>query len=89
MDGVGTEAADAELMRMIERRLRNGEVDPNELDPGYTESVRRYNARRREENRLAWREYHEGQAERLRRTIEPLIAFHEGQAARLCGEERI
>jgi hypothetical protein len=35
------------------------------------------------------REYHRDQAEHLRRTVEPLIAFHEGQAAKLCGEVRL
>jgi hypothetical protein len=29
-------------------------VDTVDLEPTYAESVRRYNARRREENRLAW-----------------------------------
>jgi len=28
----------------------------------------------------AWAEFHEGQAERLRRTLEPLVAFHEARA---------
>lgn len=30
--------------------------------------------------RAAWEAFHEGQAERLRRTLEPLIAFHEARA---------
>jgi hypothetical protein len=46
----------------------------------YEESVRRYNARREEENRLAWCEYHQGQAERHRAVLEELIARHEKQA---------
>jgi hypothetical protein len=80
MDGARTEAADADLMRMIERRSRKGEVDPNELDPGYMEGVRRYNARRREEMRAEWCEHHQGQAVRLRAVLEKLIAEHEEQA---------
>ena len=80
MDGARTEAADAELMRMIERRSRKGEVDPEELEPFYMESVRRYNARRREEMRAAWCEHHQGQAVRLRAILEELIADHEEQA---------
>jgi hypothetical protein len=36
----------------------------------WVEFVRRYNARGREESRLAWIEYHAGQSERLRRTME-------------------
>jgi hypothetical protein len=51
------------------------------------ESVRRYNARRREEMRAAWTSYHEGQAERHRRTLQDLIAHHEMQAAKLCKGE--
>jgi superfamily II RNA helicase len=79
------DVADRELERMIERRSSK-EQDPDEREELWKESVRRYNARIREENRLAWQQYHQGQAERLRRTVEPLIAFHEGQAAKLCGE---
>jgi hypothetical protein len=47
------------------------------------ESVRRYNARRREEMRAAWCEYHRGQAARHRAVLETLIARHEGEAAKL------
>jgi hypothetical protein len=80
MDGARTEAADAELMRMIERRSRKGDADPNELDPGYMESVRRYNARRREELDLERYEYHRDQAVRLRAVLESLIREHERNA---------
>jgi hypothetical protein len=82
-----SERADRELERMVERRSPNGQTDPDEQKALYAESVRRYNARRREENRLAWREYHQGQAERLRRTVGPLIAFHEERAVELGGIE--
>ena len=37
MDVAHTEAADAELVRMIERRSRKGEVDPDEVQPFYME----------------------------------------------------
>jgi hypothetical protein len=43
-------------------------------------SVAAYNARRREENRLAWREYHRDQAERHRAILWALIADHQAQA---------
>ena len=82
MDGARTEAADAELMRMIERRSRKGDADPNELDPGYMESVRQYNARREAELKAAWCEHHEVQAARLRVVLEELIADHEQRAER-------
>jgi hypothetical protein len=34
--------------------------------------------------RAAWASYHEGQAERHRRTLQALITHHEKQAAKLC-----
>jgi hypothetical protein len=37
--------------------------------------------------RVAWCEYHQGQAARLRSIVGPLIAFNEGEAAKLCGEK--
>ncbi len=80
MDGARTEAADAELMRMIERRSRKGDADPNELDPGYMESVRRYNTHRKEEIRAAWASYHEGQAARHKVTLQALVEHHEAEA---------
>ena len=76
------EAVEAELNRLIERRSQKGDVDRDEQEEIWRESVRRYNARRREEMRAAWREHHQGQASRLRTTLEALIAGHEEQAER-------
>ena len=56
---------------------------PDELEPSYAESVRRYNARRRAENLAAWSRYHRAQASRHRRTLEELIARHEVEAEKL------
>ena len=70
MDVARTEAANAELARMIERRSRKGEVNRDELEPLYMESVRRYNAQRREENRLAWCDYSSHLAGSLRARAE-------------------
>ena len=81
------EAVEAELNRLIERRARNGDVGRDEQEEIWRESVRRYTARRREEMRAAWASYHEGQAERHRRTLQDLIAHHETQAAKLCEGE--
>jgi len=83
MDVAHAEMVEKELNAFIERRSRKGEVDPDELEPSYMESVRRYDARRRAEMRAAWCEYHQGQAERLRCLVEPLIAFHKERAAKL------
>ena len=75
-----TEMAEKQLDAMIERRARKGGVDPDEREALWQESVRRYNARRREEMRAAWCEHHQGQAARLRAVLEELIAGHEKQA---------
>ena len=56
-EGSAMDVAERELDRMIERRSRRGESDPDEREELWKESVRRYNARRREENRRAWCEY--------------------------------
>jgi hypothetical protein len=49
------EAVEAELDRLIARRSR--QKDPDEESELWKASVRRYNARRKEENRLAWCDY--------------------------------
>jgi hypothetical protein len=76
------EAVDADLVRLIERRSRR-DPDHDELEPSYAESVRRYNARRADEMRAAWCEFHQGQAARHRAVLESLVARHEEQAAKL------
>jgi hypothetical protein len=70
VDIAHTEAADAELARMIEGCSRKGEVDPDEREELWKESVRVYNARKREENRLAWCDYFERLAISLRSRAE-------------------
>jgi hypothetical protein len=78
----GADAVDQELTRLIEKRSSR-DVDPDERDETWKESVRRYNARQQEENRQAWCEYHQGQAARHRAILTELIARHEAQAAKL------
>ena len=51
------ERIEKELDAMIEGRSRKGEVDRDGNEELWKESVKRYNARRREENRLAWQNY--------------------------------
>ena len=86
MDIAHGELVEKELDILIERRSRKGGADPEEQEELWKQSVRAYTARRREEMRAAWCEYHQSQAERLRRTVEPLIAFHEARAALLEAE---
>ena len=57
MDIARGEMVEKELNAMIERRSR--QKDPDEEHELWRESVERYNARRREENRLAWCDYFE------------------------------
>ena len=57
MDIARGEMVEKELNAMIERRSR--QKDPEEASEAWQESVRRYNVRRREENRLAWCDYFE------------------------------
>ena len=79
------DTVDLELDRLISRRASTDHrTSADELEPGYVESVRRFNARVRAENRAAWSEYHRDQAQRHRAVLEALIAHHETQAARLC-----
>jgi len=78
------EAVDLELDRLISRRAsQDMRPDPDEQGELWKASVRAHNARRREENRLAWSEYHRLQAERHRSILEALISHHERRAAEL------
>jgi hypothetical protein len=45
---------EAELDRMIEKRSRKGEADPDEREDLWVESVRRYNERERRQIRAEW-----------------------------------
>ncbi len=81
MDVARADTVDLELDRLISRRAsQDRRPDPDEREELWKASVRAHNASRREEMRAAWEAFHEGQAERLRRTMEPLIAFHEARA---------
>ena len=62
------EMVERELDAMIERRSR--QKDPEEEHELWQESVRRYNIRRREENRVAWCEYFSHLAGALRTRAE-------------------
>lgn len=78
------DSVDVDLDKLISRRAsQDRRPDPDELEPGYRESVRRFNTRVRAENQAAWCEYHREQAARLRRNLEALIAAHEEMAAKL------
>jgi hypothetical protein len=76
------ELVEKELDQMIERRSR--QKDPGEESELWRESVRAYEAKRRQVARLEWHAFHCGQAERHRATLQALIEHHEMQAAKLC-----
>jgi hypothetical protein len=82
MDVEHGEMVEKQLDALIQRRARKGDVDPDEREALWQESVRRYSARREAELKAAWCEHHEGQAERLRIVLRELIADHEQQAER-------
>ena len=83
MDVARGETVEADLDRLIERRSRKGEVDPDEQEELWKESVRAYEEKRRQMARLEWHAFHCGQAERHRATLRALIEHHEEQAAKL------
>ena len=56
MDVAHGEMVEAELNRFIEKRSAR-KIGPDEQEELWKESVRRYNARLQEENRLAWCNY--------------------------------
>ena len=87
MDVARGEMVEKELDAMTERRSRQKDLD--EESEMWRESVRRHNARRREEMRAAWCEYHQGQAARHRTVLEALIARHEDEAAKLMSVPKL
>jgi len=78
-------AVEAELDNFISRRHKKRVEEEGErpAEEMWAESERRYAARRREENRAAWRRYHEDQAARHRATLQALATYHEREAAKL------
>jgi hypothetical protein len=84
VDAARDEMVEKELDALITRRH-----DPRVSGEGhrpseemYEESTRRYQEQVRAQARAEWHLHHMGQAERLRRSLEILIAFHEAEAER-------
>ena len=74
--------------RLVSKRAsRDRSPDPDEQEELWKATVRGYTARRCEEMRAAWHEYHQGQAARHRAVLESLIARHEEEAAKLMDIE--
>jgi hypothetical protein len=71
VDVARADTIDAELDRLISKRAsQDRRPDPDEQEELWKESVRRYNARRREENRREWCGYFERLAACLRARAE-------------------
>ena len=85
MDVARGEMVEAELNRLIAKHSSR-ETDSDEREESWQASVRAYNERRQQEIRAAWAAFHQDQAERHRRTLDILIAHHEGEAARFCSD---
>jgi hypothetical protein len=78
------DTVDAELERFISRRASQDRgPNPDEEEESWRTSVRKHNARVREENRAAWCEYHRLQAARHRGILEALVSYHERRAMEL------
>ena len=89
MDIARSGQVESELDAMIRRRdthrrQTEGERLTEEL---YKPSVRAWRERQEAEKRSARFDYHRGQADRLRRTMGELVAYHEEAAARLMESE--
>ena len=67
-------------LRLGKHERRVIEEGERPAEEAWMESERAHNRRRREENRLAWAEYHRDQAARHRAVLEALASHHEEQA---------
>jgi hypothetical protein len=82
MDVEHGEMVEKQLDALDQRRSRKGEIELDEQEELWKESVRRYNDRREEELRAAWCQHHQEQAARLKAVLEGLISRHQAEAER-------
>jgi hypothetical protein len=82
---VPSEAVEAELNRLIERR--SCQKDPDQESELWRESVRAYEQKRRQKACHSRRAFHCGQAARHRPTLQALVEHHEEQAAKLMEDQ--
>lgn len=71
-----------DLDKLIERRS-DAKPDPDELEPSYAESVRRFNARRRDQHRWEWVKFYD----RMARNHAQLSEEHANRAEKLLKED--
>jgi len=77
------DAVEAELNRLIERRSRNGDTDPDEREELWKESVKAYHERQRAQNRWAWIRHFDRMAANHR----ALSEHYERRAEELCEDK--
>ena len=85
MDVAKGEATEKELDQLITRRHEKRKTTEGEraVEEMWAESERRHTARKTAANRAAWYGWHMDQAERHRRNLAALVAWHEGEAEKL------
>ena len=88
----GGSTVDDQLDTLIERRYEAlSRAAPNgtdDTDPSWQKSVDKLRQQQLLDNRYEWHLYHRSQAERHRRTLQELIDYHEGEAAKLAFFEK-
>jgi hypothetical protein len=82
VDIARSEMAEASLESFISKRHSERVKDEGERarEEQWQKSVRDFNARQSDEQRLLRLHYHEGQARRLSNTLGSLIRYHEAEA---------
>lgn len=81
-----SEQVETDLDNLIDRRdqMRRLEEGERAEEQAWVESTRIHNEKQRMQNRAEGHVHHRGQAERLRNTLEALIADHEQRAEELA-----
>jgi hypothetical protein len=85
LDPIAVERAESEIDGFISRRAREN-AEANRIEALWVESTRRYNEKRRRDNRAAWHAFHLSQAECIERTAAELAANHRARAEALAEE---
>jgi hypothetical protein len=85
VDVEAVERAENEIDGFISRRAKEN-AEANRIEALWVESTRRYNEKRRRDNRAAWHAFHLSQAECIERTAAELAANHRARAEALAEE---
>ena len=82
------ENTELELNRLIERRdLHRRLTEPERLEEEvWAKTCREHAEQQRAQARIEWHLHHQGQAERLRHTLEDLASYHEMKAEQFLND---